>query len=33
MQLEFIGDSISFRELEVEDNNFHKTPLKVTPFD
>lgn len=33
MQLEFIGDSMSFRELEVEDNNFHKTPLKVTPFD
>lgn len=33
MQLEFAGDSMSFRELEVEDNDFHDTPRKATPFD
>lgn len=33
MQLEFAGDSMSFRELEVEDNDFHDTPRKATPSD
>ena len=33
MQLEFVGDSMSFRELETEDNDFHNTTRRATPFD
>ena len=33
MQLEFVGDSMSFRELEIEDNDFHNTTRRATPFD
>lgn len=33
IQLEFVGDSMSFRELEAEDNDFHAVSKKSTPFD
>lgn len=33
MQFEFVGDSMSFRELEEEDNDFHNTTRRATPFD
>lgn len=33
MQLEFVGESMSFRELEEEDNDFHRTTHRATPFD
>lgn len=33
IQLEFVGDSMSFRELEADDNDFHAVSKKSTPFD
>lgn len=33
IQLEFVGDSMTFRELEAEDNDFHAVSKKSTPFD
>lgn len=33
MQLEFGGDSMSFRELDAEDSDFHSTARRTTPFD
>lgn len=33
MQLEFRGDSMSFRELEENEYDFHTINSKATPFD
>lgn len=33
MQFEFVGESMSFREVEAEDSDFHNTTQKATPFD